>query len=257
MTAHARAPDTRARAERAADSAPDASWGGFYLAGGISALAYILVGLIVPFVLFTTTPYHALQISSADTLAFIADHRLWYFTLQTTVLVSSIFAIIAFAALFLALERADKSLAALGAIIGVTCQILFLAYYPVLLGLIDLSDKYAAAPASDASAIATAAMPLIAQNNAFNPMYEGMFAVGILFLSLAMLRGIFPRAIAYLGIATAVSAFLALSLFGVVGVSYFWWWLLFVFWFVAAGWKLIRLGTASPFERSGRASFPG
>ena len=54
-------------------------------------------------------------------------------------------------------ERAHKSLAALGAIIGVTCQILFLAYYPVLLGLIDLSDTYAAAPASDASAIATAA----------------------------------------------------------------------------------------------------
>ena len=242
--------------DRALPLRPDQSWGGFYLAGGISALAYILVGLVVPFVLFTTTPYHALQISSADTLAFIADHRLWYFTLQTTVLVSSIFAVISFAALYLALERADKSLAALGALIGVTCQILFLAYYPVLLGLIDLSDKYAAAPASDASAIATAAMPLIAQNNAFNPMYESLFAVGILFLSVAMLRGIFHRAVAYLGIATAISAFLALSLFGVIGVSYFWWWLLFAFWFIAAGWKLIRLGTASVVKGSQRESLP-
>lgn len=257
MTVHARAPDTTAPAERSADRAPDASWQGFYLAGGISALAYILVGLIVPFVLFTTTPMHALQITSADTLAFIADHRLWYFVLQTTVLVSSIFAVIAFAALYLALERVHKSLAALGALIGVTCQILFLAYYPVLLGLIDLSDQYAAASADSAAAIATAAMPLIAQNNAFNPMYESMFAVGILFLSLAMLRGVFHRAVAYIGIATALSAFVALSMFGVVGLSYFWWWLLFVIWFIAAGWKLIRLGTAPPFEGSERASFPG
>ena len=249
MAMHARAHDTTARVERAADRAPDASWRGFYLAGGISALAYILVGLVVPFMLFTTTSYHALQITSEETLAFIASHRLWYFTLQTTVLVSSIFAVIVFAALYLALERAHKSLAALGAIIGVTCQILFLAYYPVLLGLIDLSDTYAAAPASDASAIATAAMPLIAQNNAFNPMYESLFAVGILFLSLAMLRGVFHRAVAYLGIATAISAFIALSLFGVVGVSYFWWWLLFAFWFVAAGSRLIRLGTAPSLRR--------
>lgn len=243
MTVRTNTRDTRLPGDRALPLQPDPSWRGFYLAGGISALAYILVGLIVPFVLFTTTPYHALQITSADTLAFIASHRLWYFTLQTTVLVSSIFAILAFAALYLALERAHKSLAALGTLIGITCQILFLAYYPVLLGLIHLSDQYAAASASDAPAIAAAAMPLIAQNNAFNPMYESMFAVGILFLSLAMLRSVFHRAVAYLGIATAVSAFLALSLFGIVGLSYFWWWLLFVFWFVAASWRLIRLGT--------------
>ncbi len=250
MAVHTRARGTRSSGERASHPRPDPSWRGFYLAGGISALAYILVGLVVPFVLFTTTPMHALQISSADTLAFIAGHRLWYFILQTTVLVSSIFAVIAFAALYLALERAQKSLAALGALIGVTCQILFLAYYPVLLGLIDLSDQYAAAPAGDASAIATAAMPLIAQNNAFNPMYESMFALGILFLSLAMLRGVFHRAIAYLGIATAISAFVALSLFGVVGLSYFWWWLFFVVWFIAAGWRLLRLATATPSPRT-------
>ena len=228
MDVHARAHDMTARAERTATPGVDASWRGFYLAGGISAFAYILVGLVVPFVLFTTTPYHALQIGSSETLAFIASHRLWYFALQTTVLVSSIFAVIGFAALYLALDRVHRSLAALGALIGITCQILFLAYYPVLLGLIDLSDKYAAAPASDGPAIAIAAMPLIAQNNAFNPMYESMFAVGILFLSLAMLRGVFHRVIAYLGIATSISAFVALSLFGVIGVSYFWWWLLFV-----------------------------
>lgn len=228
------------------------SWGGFYLAGGISALLYILCGLTVPFVLITTTPYHALQISSAETLAFIASHRLWYFTLQTTVLVSSIFAVVAFAALYLALERAHKSLAALGSLVGITCQILFLAYYPVLLGLINLSDAYIATSPNEATSVATAAMPLIAQNNAFNPMYESMFAVGVLFLSLAMLRGVFHRSVAYLGIAAAASAFLALSLFGVIGVSYFWWWLLFALWFVAAGWKLIRLGVEARPEGRGR-----
>jgi hypothetical protein len=251
MAVRRRARGTTGAGDRVTSPQPATSWSGFYLAGGISALAYILVGLVVPFVLITTTPYHALEITSEETLAFIASHRLWYFILQTTVLVSSIFAIITFAALYLALERVNRSLAALGALIGITCQVLFLAYYPVLLGLIDLSDKYAAAASIEAASIATAAMPLIAQNNAFNPMYESVFAVGILFLSLAMLRGVFHRAVAYLGIATSASAFLALSLFGVIGVSYFWWWLLFVFWFVAAGWRLIGLATASRSEEHG------
>jgi hypothetical protein len=257
MAVHARGHVTTVAADKASNLQPDTSWDGFYLAGGISALLYILCGLVVPFVLITTTPFHALQITGEQTLAFIASHRLWYFSLQSTVLVSSIFGVIAIAALYLALERAHKSLAFLGALIGVTCQILFLAYYPVLLGLIGLSDKYAAATASEAGSVATAALPLIAQNNAFNPLYEGMFAVGILFLSLAMLRGVFHRGVAYLGIATTFSALLALSLFGVLGVSYFWWWLVFAFWFVAAGWRLIRLGTRSRSERRGHETVAG
>ena len=61
-------------------------------------------------------------------------------------------------------------------------------------------------------------------------------------LSLAMLKGVFPKAVAWVGIANAPAAFIALALFPVIGVGYFWWWVLFIVWFVAAGWKLFRLG---------------
>jgi hypothetical protein len=45
-----------------------------------------------------------------------------------------------------------------------------------------------------------------------------------------------------LGIATCIAAFIGLALWPIVGVAYFWWWLLFVIWFIAVGWKLYQLG---------------
>jgi len=92
---------------------------------------------------------------------------------------------------------------------------------------------------------ATAAESLIAMNNAFNPLYESLFGISILILSLVMLKGLFHKSVAYLGIATCVAAFIALALWPIVGVAYFWWWLLFVIWFIAVGWKLYSLGSNS------------
>jgi hypothetical protein len=60
-----------------------------------------------------------------------------------------------------------------------------MAYYPVLLGLASLSDQYVAAAGAQKQGFAIAAEALIAQNNAFNPIYESLLAAGILIFALA------------------------------------------------------------------------
>jgi hypothetical protein len=222
---------------------PDPSWRGLYRAGGIAAVLYVILGVIVPAVLVFATQYD-FEMQGAAFLEFIASHHLYFIALQTLVLGPGILAVVVFVTLFIALKHLNKSYAALGATVAITMQILFVAYYPVLLGLVQLSDQYAAATGAQQSAIATAAEALMAQNAAFNPLYESVFAVSILIISLVMLKGVFHRSIAYLGIASCVAAFVAMALWPVVGVAYFWWWIFLIVWFIAVGWKLFKLGTA-------------
>lgn len=223
---------------------PDPSWRGLYRAGGISALLYILLGLVVPTTLVLVAQYD-FHMDGETLLNFIVTNRVWWIAVQTLVLETSILAIVAFVALFVALKHLDKSTAAIGAIVACTAHILFMAYYPILLGLVYLSDQYVAAADSQKSVFATAAESLVAQNNAFNIFYEPLFALGVLILSLVMLKGVFPKSIAYLGIATFVAVFIGLALWPIVGVAYFWWWLFFVIWFIAVGWKLLQLARTS------------
>lgn len=224
----------------------DPSWKGLYKAGGISALLYILLSLVIPTVQVLTMEFFSstAEYNGVEFLQFIAENRFWWFFVQTVVLGTSILAIVAFVALFVALKHLDKSMAALGAVIAVTCELLFMAYYPVLLGTIYLSDKFVTASADQQILLGAAADALMAINNAFNPLYESLFGIGIMFLSLAMLKGVFHKSIAYLGIAIGPISIIAISLWPVLNVGYFWWWILFVIWFIAVGVKLYRLGKA-------------
>jgi len=222
----------------------DPSWKTLYKVGGISAILYMVLALVVPTLQVLTMEYFSqtAEYGGIQFLQFIAENRFWWLTAQTLLLGGSILAIVAFAALFVALKPIDKSYAALGALLAVTSQILFIAYYPVLLGTIYLSDKFVTASAEQQVLLGAAADSLMAINNAFNPLYEPMLAVSILIFSLVMLKGVFHKSIAYLGIATCAAAFIAMSLWPIVGVGYFWWWAFFLVWFIAVGWKLYQLG---------------
>jgi hypothetical protein len=222
----------------------DPSWKGLYKVGGISAILYIILALVVPTLQVLTMEYFekTAEYGGAEFLQFIAENRLWWLIAQTLLLGSSILVIVTFVALFAALKHLDKSYAAIGAVVGVTSQILFIAYYPVLLGTIYLSDKFVTASAEQRVLLGTAADSLMAMNNAFNPLYEPILAVSILIFSIVMLKGIFHKSIAYLGIATCAAAFIAMPLWPIVGVGYFWWWAFFLVWLIAVGWKLYQLG---------------
>jgi hypothetical protein len=218
----------------------DPSWRGLYLIGGISALLYVLLGLIVPAIMAALKSYD-FYMDAPTLLAFVAANPVWFTALQTLVLGSSILAILTFAALFAALKHLDQSLAAVGALVGGTLQLLFMAYYPVLLGLVHLAYQYPAADGAHRIVLSTAAEALLAQNNAFNPLYESAFAAGILLVSMVMLKGVFPRWVAYVGIANLPACLIAFTLWPLIGIGYFWWWVLFVVWFIAVALKLLKL----------------
>ena len=222
----------------------DPSWKGLYRAGGISAILYIVLALVAPTISVLMMGYFesTAEYGGLEFLRFIAANRVWWLSLQTLVLGTSILMIVAFVALFVALKHVDKINAALGAVISVVTQILFIAYYPVLLGTIYLSDKFVTASAEQQILLGTAAESLMAINNAFNPLYEPLMGAGILFFSIAMLKGVFHKSNGYLGIATCIVSFIAVALWPVLNVNYFWWWSLFVVWFIAVGWKLYQLG---------------
>jgi hypothetical protein len=228
---------------------PDPAWRGLYRIGGISALLYTLLGLIVPAIMAALKSYD-FYMDAPTLLAFVAANPVWFTAMQTLVLGSSILAVLTFAALFAALKHLDQSLAAVAALIGGSLQLLFMAYYPVLLGLVHLAYQYPAADEAQRAVLTTAAEALLAQNNAFNPLYESAFAAGILLISIVMLKGVFPRWVAYVGLANLPACLIAFALWPLIGIGYFWWWVLFVVWFVAAGLRLIAMGRNTGSRRS-------
>lgn len=234
---------TSTREQAAAD--PDPSWRRFYTVGGVSAALYVLVALVVPSILtFALFPRFWEVLDDAPALLpWIGDHALGWHVIQGTTLESSIFLILAFVALWLALRHLDPVWAAVGAIVAITSQILFMAYYPVLLGLAYLGEKYPTVGASDQHDLVVAAEGLVAQNSGFNPVYEALLVIGVMILSVVMLRGVFPRWIGYLGIVTGAVALLAIAFHPVLGLSYLFWWVFLIAWLLAIAWYLVRLGT--------------
>lgn len=120
-----------------------------------------------------------------------------------------------FIALYVALKHLNKSYAAIGAVAAIASQVLFLAYFPIVNGLLYLSDQYVA---TDTDVV--------------------------------MLKGVFHKGVAYLGITTFIAAFIGGALKPIIGIGYLWWWALFMIWFIAVGWKLYRLGSSSLLEAS-------
>jgi hypothetical protein len=112
----------------------------------------------------------------------------------------------------------------------------------VVTGLAYLSDQHvAAASAEHRAALVGGAEALVAMNNAYGPS-DTMFALGILLFSLVMLKGVFRRSVAYLGVATFAAAAIGAALKPFVGAAYLWWWALFTAWLVAVALKLYVLG---------------
>ncbi len=234
------------RSSEEAVAGPDASWRGLYRAGGVSAVLFVVL-TIVAIVLVVVAP-PPLNSDGATTLQYIASHKVLYIIEQALWLAPSVFAMVVFLALFLALKHLNKSYAALGALAGIVSWALGLAI-PVTGGgapvLVYLSDQYlAATTAAQHTAFATAAEVFIAENNiAFASGILG--PVGILILSLVMLKGVFPKGVAYLGVVTGALGIVSEALRPILGPGYLVYGLLFPIWFLAVGWKLYRLARDS------------
>src|SRR3989440_4259516 len=231
------------RSSREAVASPDPSWRGLCRAGGISAALYVVL-IIVPLVLLNTLPQPPLS-GGAATLQYIASHKPVYIVELVSFVGLSLPAMVVFLALYGALNHLNKSYAALGALVGIASEVIALAYNssPPSLngGLVYLSDQYVAATtAAQRAAEATAAEGLIAVSNAVNA--AGILtALGILIISLVMLKGVFPKSVAYLGIVTGALGIVSEALRLILGPGYIVYGVLLLLWFLVVGWKLYRL----------------
>lgn len=182
---------------------------------------------------------------AAAILPFIASHRLWWIVEQTLTLGPSILAIVSFMALFVALKHVNKSYAAIGVVVAITCQILFVAYYPIVMGLVYLSDQYVVATAAQRLVLVYAAEGLLAQNAAFNPLYEPVFTVSILIISLVMRKGVFPKIVAYVGIIAFAACIIGQALIPIISIGYLWYYIFVLIGFILVAWRFYRLGSSS------------
>jgi hypothetical protein len=184
-----------------------------------------------------------------QTLRYIAEHRWLYGVQQVLWLAPGILAMIVFLALSVAMRHLDQGYAAIAGLVGVSSWALSLAL-PVTGGgspvLLYLSDAYGAATTVERrTAYATVADGLLAENNTPN-LVGVLTTVGILLISLLMLKGVFPRWVAYLGVGTGALGIVSEVLRPILGIAYSVYGIVLLVWFVSVGWTLRALAHPAP-----------
>jgi hypothetical protein len=221
------------------------TWRSLYFVAGIGSIAFVLLliaALVVDFM--APPPVHG----GAETLEFIAANKAPYVLEQVLWILPNVLAVLVFVALFIALSPVNKSLALIGALLGGLSWAMFLAI-PVTsrgsLTLVYLSDQYMAAAASERDRFAIAAEALVAENNT-PAVVAVLSAAGILLISLVMTKGVMPRAIGWLGVATGALGMLSEALRHAAPFFYWGYGILLWVWFIAVGIALIALGRRTP-----------
>ena len=225
---------------------PDPSWRLLYRIGGVSA--WLFVGMLVAAIVVAIATPAPPTAGGTATLSYIAAHRTLYIVEQQLWLVPGVFAMVTYLALYPALKHLDRSLAALGAVIGGGAWALTLAIPTTTTGapaLVYLSDQFmATADPARRAVFSAAAETLIAQNRA-TVIVGPLTTVGLLIVSIVMLKGVFPRSVAYLGVAIGVLGISAEALRMVFEGFYVFYGVLLPVWMGAVGWNLYRLGRSS------------
>jgi hypothetical protein len=223
---------------------PDSRWAPLLRVGAISAGLFVLL-ILAAIALAVASPAPPTS-GGAATLDYIAAQRTLYMVHQQLWLVPGVFAAVMYLALYAALAPLHRSLAALGCAVGGVAWALTLAMPTTSTGapaLVYLSDQYAATgDPGQRAAFAVAAEGLIAINR--TPTAVGILTtVGMLIVSLVMLRGVFARWVAHLGIATGLLGIVSEALRPVIEGGYAVYGVLLLVWIGAVGWRLARLAT--------------
>src|SRR5674476_3826 len=113
------------RSQSVGIAGPDPSWHLLYRIGGISAWIFVAM-TVAAIALAIATPPPSTAGGTA-TLSYIAAHRTLYIVYEQLWLVPGLFAMVTYLALYPALKNLEKSLAALGAVVGGSAWALSLA----------------------------------------------------------------------------------------------------------------------------------
>ncbi len=222
----------------------DPAWKGMYKIGGVSA---ILIGI-----LFVTALPFFFAISSAfppssglEAMKAITQNKLFFLISESVGTLFTILFLPLTFALYLALKGVNRNymLIASGLIgVGIPLTLLDTA---VALSLVSLSDGYVAATGTQQAAYIAAADLAQGMRTALFILFAIPFAVGILITGLVMLKGVFSKWIAYVGVLAGILGLEpfpipALGTLGVIilaggGI-------LLVIWLFVVGYKLYKLG---------------
>ena len=214
--------------------------------GGISGLL-VFIGYLIIIALFGTASPPS---GTEERLVFFADHTTAWWSIISLSVLTNFLRLLVYFSLFFALMGINRS----AALIAVAFEGLFVilecattwTMYPAYM---ELSDKYAAATseAQRATYVAAASYIDAVLVGGFGRIYTWLLpAIGALVISLVMLKGVFSKSTAYLGLATGilgivstVGGFLssALGQAMIVITS-----TLSLIWFLLVGYRLYRLG---------------
>ncbi len=193
-----------------------------------------MVLVVVPVVLVFVAPVPPTR--GAALLEYIAAHKAVYLTELVCFVGLSVPALVVFGALAVALKDSNRSVAAVGGLLGIASEVIALALgsSPQSLhgGLVVLSNAYQdAGSAAERAGLVSAAEALIAATNAVS--WAGILtAAAILLLSWVMLTSSFAgRAVANLGVVAGAAGIVAETLRPVIGPAYMLYGFLLPVWF--------------------------
>lgn len=218
---------------------PDPSWRSLYRAGAVSA-ALAVVMYVTALVIFvaTTAPPTA---GGAATLEYVDAHRTVYIVRQVLWLAPSLPLIVVFLAVAVALRRLSSSFAAIAGVVAVASWALSFAWPTTgegSLAMVRLSDRYASAATDAERASFVAGAELLIALNDTQVVIGVLQTLGILLISLLMLKGVFPRGLAWLGVATGGIGIVSEALRPLLGWAYAIYGMLIFVWLIWLGWAL-------------------
>jgi hypothetical protein len=238
----------------------DPSWRQLYRAGAIAAgLAVALY--VVALVFYVVTPAPPLPAAGGGAmLEHIAANRVAYAIKQVLWIAPNLLMIVVSLAIAVSLAAVEKSYALVAGVIAVASWAVSFAWPTTgegSLGLVVLGDRYATATSDDERVLVLAGAELLLALNDLPATVLGVLqTLGILLLAGLMLRGVFPRGLAWLGVATGGIGLVAEALrpwlgwgYAVYGLVLFAW----LVWLAAALWR-ISGGPAEEMAERGAAA---
>lgn len=233
---------------RTSHSAAGRDWAPLHRAGAAAAAATVClyVAALVLVAVMDAPP----ESGGAAMLEYVDAHRTGYIARQLLWTTPNLFLMVVFLALAVALRGHGRGLTALAGLVAVSSWAVGLAW-PTSgdgsLAMVLLSDRYAdAASAADRASYVAGAEVLDALNDV--PAVIGVLqTLGLLLVSLLMLRGTFPRGLAWLGVVTGVVGIASEALRPVLGAAYAAYGLLlfaWLAWVAVALWRLASVPEA-------------
>jgi hypothetical protein len=211
------------------------------VSAGLAVLMY--VAALIIFILSTAPP----TTGGAAMLEYVDAHRTVYIVRQVLWLAPSLLLMV-FLALAIALHHLGKSFASVVGVVGVVSWALSFAWPTTgegSLAMIRLSEEYANATTDAGRAAFVAGAELLIALIDAQAAIGVLQTLSILLISVLMLRGVFARSLAWLGVATGAIGIASEVLRPLLGAAYAIYGVLIMIWLIWLAWALWKLGATS------------